>query len=169
MGINFTLSRRTFLWCSKRNCFVQLLSCVLFLATRGLQHTSLPCSSPSPRFCSNSCPLRLEASNYLISVALSFALDLSQHQGINNSFYYNKLIYMRTNHLLITCLMTCTMIKCFLRIPCHIGIHWSKNCDKEFNLLIEVRLELKGNLYIPNVPMPGYSLGSLRFLKTLNF
>ena len=28
------------------------------LQTRGLQHVSLPCPSPSPRACSNSCPLR---------------------------------------------------------------------------------------------------------------
>ena len=37
---------------------VQSLSCVSnSLRPHGLQHTRLPCSSPSPRACSNSCPL----------------------------------------------------------------------------------------------------------------
>ena len=38
-------------------CSVQLLSCVWLFATHGLQHTRLPCPSPTPRACSNSCPL----------------------------------------------------------------------------------------------------------------
>ena len=36
--------------------FVQLFSCV-WLWPHGLQHTRLPCPSPSPRACSISCPL----------------------------------------------------------------------------------------------------------------
>ena len=36
---------------------VQLLSPIWLFATHGLQHASLPCPSPSPRACSNSCPL----------------------------------------------------------------------------------------------------------------
>ena len=37
------------------------------LQPHGLQHTRLPCPSPSPGVCSNSCPLRgLVASNHLI-------------------------------------------------------------------------------------------------------
>ena len=36
---------------------VQSLSCVQLFAIHGLQHTSLPYSSLSPRVCSNSCPL----------------------------------------------------------------------------------------------------------------
>ena len=36
---------------------VQLLSHVWLFATHGLHHDRLPCSSPSPRACSNSCPL----------------------------------------------------------------------------------------------------------------
>ena len=35
---------------------VQLLSHVRSLQPHGLQHTRLPCPSPSPRVCSNSCP-----------------------------------------------------------------------------------------------------------------
>ena len=36
---------------------VQLLSCVHSLWLHELQHARLPCPSPSPRACSNSCPL----------------------------------------------------------------------------------------------------------------
>ena len=36
---------------------VWLLSHVWLIETHGLQHTKLPCPSPSPRTCSNSCPL----------------------------------------------------------------------------------------------------------------
>ena len=36
---------------------VQLLSCVPLFGTPGLQPARLPCSSPSPGACSNSCPL----------------------------------------------------------------------------------------------------------------
>ena len=39
-------------------CFVvQWLSHVRLFVTHGLQHVRLPCPSPSPRVCSNSCPL----------------------------------------------------------------------------------------------------------------
>ena len=37
---------------------VQLLSCVWHLWPHGLQHARLPCPSPTPGACSNSCPLR---------------------------------------------------------------------------------------------------------------
>ena len=36
---------------------VQSLGLVLLLETRGLQHAKLPCASPYPGTCSNSCPL----------------------------------------------------------------------------------------------------------------
>ena len=36
---------------------VQSLSCVQLFETDGLEHARLPCPSPSPRACSNSCPL----------------------------------------------------------------------------------------------------------------
>ena len=36
---------------------VQLLSRVRLFVTHGLQHARLPCPLPSPRVCSNSCPL----------------------------------------------------------------------------------------------------------------
>ena len=40
-----------------RSSSVQLFSCVWLFATHGLQHTRLPCPSPTPESCSNSCPL----------------------------------------------------------------------------------------------------------------
>ena len=36
---------------------VRLLSCVWLITPHGLQHARLPCPSPTPRVCSNSCPL----------------------------------------------------------------------------------------------------------------
>ena len=36
------------------------------LGTHWLQHARLPCPSPSPRVCSNSCPLSVMPSNHLI-------------------------------------------------------------------------------------------------------
>ena len=36
---------------------IQLLSHVRLFVAHGLQHARLPCPSPSPRICSNSCPL----------------------------------------------------------------------------------------------------------------
>ena len=36
---------------------VQSLSCVWLFATPWMQHTRLPCLPPSPKVCSNSCPL----------------------------------------------------------------------------------------------------------------
>ena len=36
---------------------VQSLSCVQLFVTHGLRHIRLPCPSPTPRACSNSCPL----------------------------------------------------------------------------------------------------------------
>ena len=40
-----------------RLCSAYLLSCVQLFRLHGLQHTRLPCVSPSPKVCSNSCPL----------------------------------------------------------------------------------------------------------------
>ena len=37
-------------------CVIQLLSCVWLLLTHRLWHARLPCASPSPVACSNSCP-----------------------------------------------------------------------------------------------------------------
>ena len=50
----------------------------------GLQHTRLPCPSPSPGVCSNSCPLN-QWCHPTISSSVTpspHALNLSQHQGL---------------------------------------------------------------------------------------
>ena len=39
------------------NCLVQSLSHIWLFVTPGLQHARPPCPSPTPRDCSNSCPL----------------------------------------------------------------------------------------------------------------
>ena len=65
---------------------IQLLSCVDSLQPHGLQHTSLPCSSPSPRVCSNSCRWNwcaIQPSHPLSSPSPP-ALNLSQHQSLSN-------------------------------------------------------------------------------------
>ena len=62
---------------------VPSLSYVWLIATP-LQHTRLPCPSPFPNICSNSCPLNQRS--YLTSLSLlppsPPALNLSQHQGL---------------------------------------------------------------------------------------
>ena len=44
------------IWLSLRRPIVQLLSHIQFFVTHGLQHTRLPCPSPTPGACPNSCP-----------------------------------------------------------------------------------------------------------------
>ena len=43
--------------CTWLHVVVQSLSCVWLFVTSELQHTRLPCPSPSPRVCANLCPL----------------------------------------------------------------------------------------------------------------
>ena len=53
------------------------------LAPHGLQHTSLPCPSLSPRVCSNSCPLCRWCHLTISSSVVPFScLQSSQHQGL---------------------------------------------------------------------------------------
>ena len=53
------------------------------LRSHGLQHARLPCPSPTPGTCSNSCPLVVDAMqpSYPLSSS-SPAFNLSQHQGL---------------------------------------------------------------------------------------
>ena len=51
------------------------------LRPHGLQHTRPPCPSPSPRACSNSCPLS-RGCHPTISSPSPPAFSLSQHQGL---------------------------------------------------------------------------------------
>ena len=74
---------------SLAHCWVQFSRSVVsnFLQphawTHGLQHTRLPCPSPTPRAYSNSCPLSrlaIQPSHPLLSPSPTF--NLSQHQGL---------------------------------------------------------------------------------------
>ena len=53
----------------------------------GLQHTRLPCPSPSPGLCSNSCPLSQWCHPAISPSVVPFSsfLSLSQHQGLFQS------------------------------------------------------------------------------------
>ena len=57
------------------------------LQPHGLQHARLPCPSPTPRACSNSCPSpvgdAIQPSHPLLSPSTP-AFNLSQHQGFSN-------------------------------------------------------------------------------------
>ena len=54
--------------------------------THGLQHTRLPCPSPSPGACSNSCPLSRDAiqPSHPLSPSSPPALNLSKHNVFSN-------------------------------------------------------------------------------------
>ena len=54
------------------------------LQPHGLQHTRLPCTSPTPRAWSNSCPLSQWCHPTISSSVVPFSshLNLSQHQGL---------------------------------------------------------------------------------------
>ena len=58
------------------------------LQPHGLQHARLTCPSPSPRACSNSCPLSgdtIQPSHHLLSLSPP-AFILSQRQGLEGPF-----------------------------------------------------------------------------------
>ena len=64
------------------SCFSSVVSDPL--QPHGLQHTRLPCSSPTPGVYSNSCPLSRWYHPTISSSAVPFppALNLSKHQGL---------------------------------------------------------------------------------------
>ena len=63
---------------------VQSVSCIQLFVTHGLQHARLPCPSPSPRVCSNPCPLNLWCHPMFHPSPLPspYVFHLSQHQGL---------------------------------------------------------------------------------------
>ena len=67
-----------------RHLIAQSLSCVWLFVTSWTAAWGLPCPSPSPGACSNSCPLsRWWHPNISSSVSpFSFCLQSSQHQGL---------------------------------------------------------------------------------------
>ena len=81
---------------------VHLLS--LVLRPHGLQHTRLPCSSPSPGACSNSCPLSLWYHPTILSSVIHFScfFFLSQYQGIfqwvSSSHQVAKILELQLQH-----------------------------------------------------------------------
>ena len=62
------------------------LSCLVVsdsLQPQGLQHTRLSCPSPTPRACSNSCPLSWWCQpSHPLSFSFPSVFNLSQHQGL---------------------------------------------------------------------------------------
>ena len=75
----FTNISRTFLF-FHFSCSVVSYS----LQPPGLQHSRLPCPSPTPRACSNSCPLSWWCHPTISSSVIPFppAFNLSQYQGL---------------------------------------------------------------------------------------
>ena len=68
-------------------CTMLLLNCSVTsdsFQPHELQHTRLPCPSPSPRACSNSCPLSRRCHPNISSSVVCFptAFNLAQHQSI---------------------------------------------------------------------------------------
>ena len=63
---------------------IQSLSCVQPFATPSLQHARLPCPSPTPGTCSNSCLSSLWCHPTISSSVVPFSscFNLSQHQGL---------------------------------------------------------------------------------------
>ena len=82
-------------------CFSVTQSC-LTLQPHGLQHTRLPCPSPSPRTCSNSYPLSQWCHPISSSVTPFPAFNLSQHQAlfywICSSYQVVKLLEIQLQH-----------------------------------------------------------------------
>ena len=77
----------------------------LNLWTHGLKHARLPCPSPSPRVCSNSCPLSWWCHSAISSSVNPSppALNLFQHQGlfqwVGFSYQVAKLLELHVLHL----------------------------------------------------------------------
>ena len=67
---------------------VQSLSHFQFFATHGLQHTTLPCPSPSPRVCSKSCPSSWWCHPTIPSSVLPFSSHLQSSPA--SGFFSNK-------------------------------------------------------------------------------
>ena len=61
---------------------VQRLRFVWWFATHGLQHTRLPCPSPSPRACSNSCPLSRWCHPTILSSIIPFSSCLQSFPAL---------------------------------------------------------------------------------------
>ena len=82
----WTIATQQHRWALKALSSVQLSCSVVSgsLWPHGLQHTRLPCPSPTPGACSNSCPLSQRCHPTISSSVIPFsrAFSLSQHQGL---------------------------------------------------------------------------------------
>ena len=86
----FKLFLFTLFLCGIFFCFlvsVQLLSCVWLLWPHGLQHARIPCSSPTPWACSNSCPLSWWCHPTTLSFVVPFSFYL---QSFPSSGYFPR-------------------------------------------------------------------------------
>ena len=72
---------------------IQLLSHVWLFWPHGLQHTRLPCSSPTPRACSNSCPLSWWYHPTISSSAVPFSSCL--HSFPASGFFPMRVLHTR--------------------------------------------------------------------------
>ena len=80
---NTSKKPRAYIYCNSRSASLQLqfssvqsLRHVQLFATHGLQHARLPCPSPSPKSCSNSCPPSQWCHPTISSSVISFASHL---------------------------------------------------------------------------------------------
>ena len=72
-------------WIIEKANLVQLLSPVMdSLRPHGLQHTRLPCPSPTPGACSNSCPLSWGCHPTISSSVISFSSPLQSFPALGS-------------------------------------------------------------------------------------
>ena len=89
---DFRLGLSLILWKISKVTLIHFFSSVQFsysvlsdsLRPHGLQHSRLPCPSPAPRVCSDSCPSVSDAiqPSHPLSAPSPPAFNLSQHQGL---------------------------------------------------------------------------------------
>ena len=82
---------------------VQSLSCVRLFVIHGLQHSRLPCPSPTPRAYSNSCASSHWCHpSHALSSPSAPAFNLSQHQGlfqwVSSSHQMAKVLEFQLQH-----------------------------------------------------------------------
>ena len=71
-------------WHKNRFNSVQSFSCVLLLRWLELQHTRLPCPSPIPRACSNSCPSSQRCHPIISSYVIPFSSHLQSFPALGS-------------------------------------------------------------------------------------
>ena len=88
--------------CNVQSISVQVSHSVVSLPLHGLQLTRLPCPSPTPGACSNSCPSSQWCHPTISSSVVPSALNLSQHQGpfqwVSSSHQLAKVLEFQLQH-----------------------------------------------------------------------